>query len=172
MDFPLSQLITIESSPSQRRFAQEAAHHFPSNANVHVEATDDGLLLRANTELELELACHVVVQLYPGVKIHKPQLRYVEGPPLQEPYYRIVITAPEDSLGNVMADLNSHRASIALVHDCESGKRVNADIPVNECFGYDTQLRSLTRGRGAYEVEFIGYRPCWGSDGEAPVDVA
>jgi predicted membrane GTPase involved in stress response len=172
VDFPLSQLITSESGPSQRWFAQEAAHHFPPNAKLHVEATADGLLLRANTELELELACHVVLQLYPGAKIHKPQLRYLEGPPLQEPYYRIVITTPEDSLGYVMADLNSRRASIVGVHESQSGKRVSGDIPVNECLGYDTQLRSLTRGRGAYEVEFIGYRPCWGSDGTAPVDVA
>jgi predicted membrane GTPase involved in stress response len=160
VDLPLSQLITSDSSPSQRWFAQEAAHHFPSNANAQVEATDEGLLLRASTELELEVVCHVLVQLYPDAKLHKPQVRYLEGPPLQEPYYRIVITIPEDSLGNVMADLTSRRAWIAQVHDSRSGQELSADIPVNECFGYDTQLRFLTRGRGAYEVEFIGYRPC------------
>jgi translation elongation factor EF-G len=168
VDFPLSQLITNESDPSQRWFAQEAGRHIPSK--VHAQATDEGLLLRANTELELELACQAVVQSYPSAKIHKPQVSYLGGPPLQEPYYRIVITTPEGRLGDVMADLDSRRASIALVQDSHSGKRLSAEIPVNECFGYSTRLSSLTRSRGEYEVEFIGYRPCWRSDGAAPVN--
>ena len=170
MDFPLSQLITNESEPSQRWFAQEAVRHVPSK--VLAQATDGGLLLQANTELELELACHAVAQSYPGARFHKPQVRYLEGPPLQEPYYRIAVTTPEEWLGDVITDLSSRRASITLVQDNDSGKRLSAEIPVNECFGYGTQLRSLARAQGSYEVEFIGYRPCWPSDGGAPVNVA
>lgn len=172
VDYPLSQLVTSESGASERWFAQEAARHIPSGTNVQAEVTDDGLLLRGTTELELEIACHAIVQQYPGAKMHKPQLRFLEGPPLQEPYYQIVITTPEESLGNVIGDLNSRRATIALLQDSQSGKRISAEIPVGECFGYATQLRSLTRDRGTYEVRFVGYRPCWRSDGGAPIDVA
>ena len=169
MDFPLSQLITNESAPSQRWFAQEATPCVPSN--VYAEATDGGLVIQANTELELELACGAVLQSFPGARVHKPQVRYLEGSPLQEPYYRIMVLTPEDCLGDVMADLNSRRASLALLQDTDSGKRLSAEIPLNECFGYGTQLRALTRGRGSYEVEFIGYRPCWRSDDGSPVNV-
>jgi elongation factor G len=99
-------------------------------------------------------------------------LRFIEGPPLQEPYYRILIATPEETLGDVAGDLTSRRARITLVEDDPSGKRICAEIPVGECFGYGTQLRFLTRGRGTYEVEFIGYRPCWPLDGGAPANVA
>jgi translation elongation factor EF-G len=172
VDYPLSQLITNEPGPSQRWFAQEAAGRVPSGTNVQAEVTDEGLLIRGISELDLEVASHAIVQQYRGAKVHKPQVRYIEGPPLQEPYYQIVITTPEESLGNVVGDLTSRRATIALIQDAQSGKRLSAEIPVGECWGYSTQLRSLTRGHGTYEVAFIGYRPCWGSDGGEPVDVA
>jgi len=99
-------------------------------------------------------------------------LRFIDGPPLQEPYYQIVVTTPEDSLGDVMGDLTLRRATIAFIQDSKSGKQLCADIPVGESFGYSTQLRSLTRGRGSFEIKFIGYRPCWRSDGGDPVHVA
>jgi translation elongation factor EF-G len=172
VDYPLMQLVTNVTGRSNRWFAQEASRHVPSTTSVRADVTDDGLLLRAITELELEIACHAVLQQYPDAKIHKPKLRFVEGPPLQEPYYRIVVTTPEESLGDVMADLISRRAKISGIENYQSDKSLSAEIPVGECFGYSTQLRFLTRGRGTYEVEFIGYRPCWPLDGGAPVDVA
>jgi translation elongation factor EF-G len=113
VNYPLSQLLTDDSAASMRWFAQEAVQHVPAVANVEAEVTDDGLLIRGMTETDLEVVCHAVVQCYPGAKAHKPQLGFIEGPPLQEPYYQIVITAPEESLGDVMGDLSSRRATIA-----------------------------------------------------------
>jgi translation elongation factor EF-G len=57
------------------------------------------------------------------------------------------------------------------MEDTLAGKRIKADVPVVECFGYSAHFRSLTSGRGKYELTFVGYRPCHGPSGGGP-DVA
>jgi len=171
-DFPLSQLITDKSATSQRWFAQESVRHIAPAEGSHLEITDDGLLILGMTEDDLERAYQAIMQRYPGAEAHKPQVRFIDGPPLQEPYYQMTINVPEYSLGDVMGDLNSRRATIALIDGSGSKKRLYADIPVCESFGYRTSLRSLTRGEGSHEVKFIGYRPSPGWDDGDPLNVA
>jgi predicted membrane GTPase involved in stress response len=170
--YPLSVLITDPSAPSQRWFAQESLRDTPSSPGAALEAHDGGLLCRGTTELDLELICHAVLKRFPSAKVGRPRVEYVEGPPLQEPYYRITVQTPEDRLGDVISDLTARRGTIALLQDSSTGKAVHAEVPVGECFGYSTSLRNLTRGAGQYTVDFIGYRPFSGPGTGAPVDAA
>jgi elongation factor G len=62
-------------------------------------------------------------------------------------------------MGNVVGDLSSRRGTILEMKDCPAGKRIKADVPVAECFGYTAALRDLTEGRGNHKFEFTGYRP-------------
>jgi len=81
------------------------------------------------------------------------------GPPLLEPYYRAIIDIPEECWGRVMEDMANRRGFIQAIRESPIGKRFVAEVPVSECFGYSTTLRSLTRGRGTFFVEFSHYRP-------------
>jgi elongation factor G len=98
-------------------------------------------------------------------------VEFIEGTPRLEPYYAVVVTVPEDVMGHVMGDLSGRRGLILGMEDTVPGKIIKADVPVIECFGYGAHLRSLTRGRGRYELTFVGYRPYRGRSGPGP-DVA
>jgi elongation factor G len=74
-------------------------------------------------------------------------------------------------MGHVIGDLSARRGLITAMEDAPAGKWIKADVPVIECFGYSAHLRSLTKGRGTYELTFIGYRPYHGHSGPGP-DVA
>ncbi len=67
-------------------------------------------------------------------------------------------------MGSVMADMSDRRGLITDCDDTTSGKRFVAEVPVSECFGYSTVLRTLTRGRGRYTFEFSHYAPVGGND--------
>ncbi|MEA3475932.1 MAG: elongation factor G [Candidatus Cloacimonadota bacterium] len=76
---------------------------------------------------------------------------------LLEPIMNINIVTPEEYLGNVINDLNSRRGKIIEVSDKESIKIVNGYVPLNETFGYATNLRSVSQGRASYSMEFFEY---------------
>ncbi|NLP37384.1 MAG: elongation factor G [Firmicutes bacterium] len=78
-------------------------------------------------------------------------------PVLLEPVMHVEITVPEDYMGDVMGDINSRRGRIEGM-DSRSGIQViRAKIPLSEMFGYATDLRSRTQGRGTYSMEFSHY---------------
>ncbi|NOY81584.1 MAG: elongation factor G [Kiritimatiellaeota bacterium] len=80
-------------------------------------------------------------------------------PILLEPIMRLKIMFPEEYMGDISGDLNSRRGRI-LGMDREEGLQVvHADVPLAETFTYSTQLRSITQGRGAFEMEFNRYEP-------------
>jgi elongation factor G len=67
---------------------------------------------------------------------------------------KVVVTAPENNLGDVIGSLNSRRATIQSMDDASAGiKEVKAFSPLAEMFGYTTNLRSMTQGRGAFSME-------------------
>ncbi len=76
------------------------------------------------------------------------------NPVLLEPMMKVVVTAPENNLGDVIGSLNSRRARIESMDDASAGiKQVTAMCPLAEMFGYTTNLRSMTQGRGAFSME-------------------
>ena len=81
------------------------------------------------------------------------------GPILLEPIMRVEVTMPEEYMGDVIGDINSRRGRIEGMDDIASGKMVRAFVPLSEMFGYSTDLRSRTQGRGNYSMFFEKYEP-------------
>lgn len=79
------------------------------------------------------------------------------SPVLLEPIMRVEVTMPEDYMGDVIGDINSRRGRIEGMEDIASGKQINAFVPLSEMFGYATDLRSRTQGRGNYSMFFEKY---------------
>jgi elongation factor G len=75
-------------------------------------------------------------------------------PVLLEPIMKVVVTVPEDYMGDVMGDLNSRRGQIQGMEARTGGVQcITANVPLSEMFGYATDLRSKTQGRGMYSME-------------------
>ena len=80
------------------------------------------------------------------------------SPVLLEPIMKVVVITPEDYMGDVIGDLNSRRGEIQGFEDRTGVKQINARVPLAEMFGYATDLRSKTQGRGQYVMEPDGYK--------------
>jgi len=78
-------------------------------------------------------------------------------PVLLEPYVKIEITVPEDYMGDVIADLNSRRGRIDGMEPRNGIQVIHGFVPLSEMFGYSTDLRSKTQGRGNYSMEVAYY---------------
>ena len=88
------------------------------------------------------------------------------SPVLLEPIMSVEVETPEDYMGDVMGDLNRRRGIVlGMDDDGIGGKKVRAEVPLAEMFGYSTDLRSATQGRATYSMEFAKYA-------EAPANVA
>ena len=79
------------------------------------------------------------------------------APVLLEPIMKVEVTTPEDYMGDVIGDINSRRGRIEGMEDIGGGKMVKAYVPLAEMFGYSTDLRSRTQGRGNYSMFFEKY---------------
>lgn len=75
------------------------------------------------------------------------------GPVLLEPIMKVVVTVPEEYMGDVMGDLNSRRGQILGMETRAGAAVINSNVPLSEMFGYATDLRSRTQGRGQYSME-------------------
>ena len=78
---------------------------------------------------------------------------------LLEPIMKVEVTMPEEYLGDVIGDINSRRGQIEGMDDVGGGKIVKGFVPLSEMFGYATDLRSKTQGRGNYSMFFERYAP-------------
>ena len=87
------------------------------------------------------------------------------SPVLLEPIMKVEVEVPEDFLGDVMGDLNSRRGQIEGMGTEATIAKITADVPLAEMFGYATDIRSKTQGRGIFSMEFSHY-------GEVPRSVA
>ena len=86
-------------------------------------------------------------------------------PILLEPIASLKVTVPDAYTGDIMGDLNKRRGRVLGMNPTTDGKQViEADIPVSCLYGYCTDLRSMTGGRGTYEYQFARYE-------QAPSDV-
>ncbi|WP_456322705.1 elongation factor G [Hydrogenimonas sp.] len=87
------------------------------------------------------------------------------NPIILEPIMKVEVEVPEEYMGDVIGDLNRRRGQINSMEDRHGNKIVNAFVPLAEMFGYSTDLRSATQGRGTYAMEFDHYE-------EVPKNVA
>jgi len=79
------------------------------------------------------------------------------GAVLLEPIMKVEVTMPEEYMGDVIGDINARRGRIEGMEDIAAGKQINAYVPLAEMFGYATDLRSRTQGRGNYSMFFEKY---------------
>ena len=87
------------------------------------------------------------------------------SPVLLEPIASLKVTVPDEYTGDVMGDLNKRRGRVLGMNPVNGGKQaIEADVPMMELYGYCTNLRSMTGGRGTYEYQFARYE-------QAPSDV-
>lgn len=74
-------------------------------------------------------------------------------PVLLEPIMKVTVTVPEEYMGDVIGDINSRRGMIQGMEAVSGAQRINAQVPLSEMFGYATDMRSKTQGRGQYTME-------------------
>ncbi len=98
-----------------------------------------------------EMAFHIAGSMAFKEAMHKA------GAILVEPIMKVEVTMPEDYMGDVIGDINSRRGRIEGMEDIGGGKLVRAYVPLAEMFGYSTDLRSKTQGRGNYSMFFEKY---------------
>ncbi len=79
------------------------------------------------------------------------------GATLLEPIYALTVSVPEANMGDIMGDLNNRRGRVLGMDQAESRSIVKAEVPFAEIMRYGTDLRSMTQGRGTYEIEFLRY---------------
>ena len=87
------------------------------------------------------------------------------SPILLEPIMKVEVEVPEEYMGDVIGDINRRRGQVASMEDRAGNKIITAMVPLAEMFGYSTDLRSFTQGRGTYSMEFDHYE-------EVPKNVA
>ena len=75
------------------------------------------------------------------------------SPVLTEPIMKVVITTPDEYMGDVIGDISSRRGTVAGMEMVGSGQQITANVPLAEMFGYATDLRSKTQGRATYSME-------------------
>ena len=86
-------------------------------------------------------------------------------PVILEPVMKVQVIIPPDFLGDVTGDLSSRRAKITVMGERGTVRVVDADVPLANMFGYVTNLRSMTQGRGSFSMEFSRYE-------EVPANIA
>jgi elongation factor G len=79
------------------------------------------------------------------------------NPVLLEPYMKVEVVVPEEYMGDVIGDLNSRRGRIEGMESRAGAQVINSFVPLSEMFGYSTDLRSKTQGRGNYSMEISHY---------------
>ena len=79
---------------------------------------------------------------------------------LLEPIMKVVVTVPEEYMGDVIGDINSRRGRIEGMEARGGAQEINAYVPLSDMFGYATDLRSRSQGRGTYSMFFDHYEPC------------
>jgi elongation factor G len=80
-------------------------------------------------------------------------------PVLLEPVMKVEVTVPEEYMGDVMGDINSRRGRIEGMEPNNGVQVIRSMVPLAEMFGYATELRSRTQGRGVFSMEFSHYEP-------------
>jgi elongation factor G len=81
------------------------------------------------------------------------------GPIFLEPIYKVEVTVPEEYMGDILGDLNTRRARVLGMDTVRGKSIIIAEVPYAELLRYANDLRSITQGRGIYNIEFLRYEP-------------
>jgi len=81
------------------------------------------------------------------------------NPVILEPLMKVEVVVPEEYMGDVIGDLNSRRGRVESMEPRSGAEVIRAAVPLSEMFGYATDLRSRTQGRGTYSMQFSHYEP-------------
>jgi elongation factor G len=114
---------------------------------VHVELYDGSFHDVDSSEMAFKIAGSMAYQ--DAAKKAKPVIK--------EPIMDVEVVVPEDYMGDVIGDLNSRRGHINHMEPRAGVQVINARVPLSEMFGYSTNLRSMTQGRGNYTMQFASY---------------
>ena len=117
--------------------------------NVKVELIDGSYHDVDSSELAFKMAGSIAVK----EAVHRA------NPVVLEPIMKVDIHSPQEAMGAVIGDATSRRGRVLEVDERNGFKHILAHIPLDEMFGYTTQLRSLTQGRGYSSMEFFHYHP-------------
>ncbi len=117
--------------------------------NIKVTLTDGSFHAVDSDQLSFEQAGRIALQ----------EAVPKAGPTLLEPIMKVVVTVPNDYLGNVTGDMMSRRGMIIDTEDRDPVKLVTCEVPLSEMFGYTTSLRGMSQGRASNTMEFLEYRP-------------
>jgi elongation factor G len=115
--------------------------------DIHVELYDGSYHEVDSSEMAFKIAGSMAI---------KEALRKA-NPILLEPYMKVEVTVPEEYLGDVMGDLNSRRGKLEGMEMVHGNQVIRAHVPLSEMFGYATDLRSASQGRGNYVMTFSHY---------------
>lgn len=115
--------------------------------DIHVELYDGSYHEVDSSEMAFKIAGSIAI---------KEALKKA-NPILLEPYMKVEVTVPEDYLGDVMGDLNSRRGKLEGMEMVHGNQVIRAHVPLSEMFGYATDLRSASQGRGNYVMVFSHY---------------
>jgi elongation factor G len=115
--------------------------------DIHVELYDGSYHEVDSSEMAFKIAGSIAI---------KEALKKA-NPILLEPYMKVEVTVPEEYLGDVMGDLNSRRGKLEGMEMVHGNQVIRAHVPLSEMFGYATDLRSASQGRGNYVMVFSHY---------------
>jgi elongation factor G len=90
-------------------------------------------------------------------------------PVLLEPVMRVEVVVPEEYMGSIIGDLTSRRGHIQSMEARGGSQVINSRVPLSEMFGYATDIRSSTQGRGSYSMHFDRYEPAPAAVAEAVI---
>jgi len=94
------------------------------------------------------------------------------GPIFLEPIYEVKVIVPEEYMGDILSDLNTRRARVQGMDTVRSKSIITAEVPYAELLRYANDLRSITQGRGIYNIEFLRYEPVPQHLAQAIIDAA
>jgi hypothetical protein len=157
---PIAPLQVCISSPSQHiaenlyPIVDAALADVPSSICVLLDAR---VVVGSVTERNLETAIVLARNHLSDLLCGPISITFPDTPYPQEPYYRVVVTSPEDYVGDVIGDLNRRVGCIEAMHHVEDGYAIKCGVPIATMIGYDLALSKMTRGRGRANYAFIGY---------------
>lgn len=94
------------------------------------------------------------------------------NPVLLEPIYRLVVTIPDEYMGDIIGDINRRRGRILGMNPTDGNQEVSAEVPLSEIFKYATDLRSMSQARGSFKIYFERYEELPGNIAEKVIEHA
>jgi len=155
---PLEIELTAKGVPAAR-FVTDAGAVFKDKDRIEIEPSATGVVLRTIWDFEMECAVAELREAL-GFEIEHgpPEILYRKESRLLEPIMRVRVMVPEDSIGEVIGDLNRRRAKVQELKgggDCYC--RIECLVPLANIFGYFYIMQQLAGGQGKVEVDFHGY---------------